>query len=603
MGCAEGKKFELVGIADRYIDTTLGADGILSSISYKNDENFNFAFDVVDVMAKNCPDKLAMLHVSKDGRERRFSFRDMAKYSNMAANYFRYLGIRRGDKVMLVLKRHFQFWFSLLALHKIGAIAIPATNLLTKKDFEYRFKVGDVNAIVCTADGDVSREVDKAARGNSNLKIKIMVGGARESWHCFNRDIRYFSANYSRPEDAPGGDDTMLMFFTSGTTSYPKITAHSYKYPLGHYITAKYWHQVDADGIHFAISDTGWGKALWGKIYGQWICEAPVFTYDFDDFDAKEILQMIEKYQITTFCAPPTVYRVMVHMKLENYDLSSLQNVTTAGEALNPKIFEKFREKTGFEIMEGFGQTETTMLIGTIQGMTPRPGSMGKPSPLYEIAVMLPDGTMAQTDEEGEIVVKTSDGIPNGLFKGYYNDEEKTDFVWYDGYYHTGDTAYMDEDGYLWYVGRVDDVIKSAGYRIGPFEIENEIMKLPYVLECAVTSVPDRIRGQAIKATVVLADGNEGDEHTKNDIVKYLINNLDSYKWPKIVDFAKELPKTISGKVRRAEIKRTDWSEEKEEVPVVATEEQDTRDAAETNSGSASSEEQAQQMKVDENEE
>lgn len=603
MGCAEGKKFELVGIADRYIDTTLGADGILSSISYKNDENFNFAFDVVDVMAKNCPDKLAMLHVSKDGRERRFSFRDMAKYSNMAANYFRYLGIRRGDKVMLVLKRHFQFWFSLLALHKIGAIAIPATNLLTKKDFEYRFKVGDVNAIVCTADGDVSREVDKAARGNSNLKIKIMVGGARESWHCFNRDIRYFSANYSRPEDAPGGDDTMLMFFTSGTTSYPKITAHSYKYPLGHYITAKYWHQVDADGIHFAISDTGWGKALWGKIYGQWICEAPVFTYDFDDFDAKEILQMIEKYQITTFCAPPTVYRVMVHMKLENYDLSSLQNVTTAGEALNPKIFEKFREKTGFEIMEGFGQTETTMLIGTIQGMTPRPGSMGKPSPLYEIAVMLPDGTMAQTDEEGEIVVKTSDGIPNGLFKGYYNDEEKTDFVWYDGYYHTGDTAYMDEDGYLWYVGRVDDVIKSAGYRIGPFEIENEIMKLPYVLECAVTSVPDRIRGQAIKATVVLADGNEGDEHTKNDIVKYLKNNIASYKWPKIVDFAKELPKTISGKVRRAEIKRTDWSEEKEEVPVVATEEQDTRDAAETNSGSASSEEQAQQMKVDENEE
>ncbi len=603
MGCAEGKKFELVGIADRYIDTTLDADGILSSISYKNDENFNFAFDVVDVMAKNCPDKLAMLHVSKDGRERRFSFRDMAKYSNMAANYFRYLGIRRGDKVMLVLKRHFQFWFSLLALHKIGAIAIPATNLLTKKDFEYRFKVGDVNAIVCTADGDVSREVDKAARGNSNLKIKIMVGGARESWHCFNRDIRYFSANYSRPEDAPGGDDTMLMFFTSGTTSYPKITAHSYKYPLGHYITAKYWHQVDADGIHFAISDTGWGKALWGKIYGQWICEAPVFTYDFDDFDAKEILQMIEKYQITTFCAPPTVYRVMVHMKLENYDLSSLQNVTTAGEALNPKIFEKFREKTGFEIMEGFGQTETTMLIGTIQGMTPRPGSMGKPSPLYEIAVMLPDGTMAQTDEEGEIVVKTSDGIPNGLFKGYYNDEEKTDFVWYDGYYHTGDTAYMDEDGYLWYVGRVDDVIKSAGYRIGPFEIENEIMKLPYVLECAVTSVPDRIRGQAIKATVVLADGNEGDEHTKNDIVKYLKNNIASYKWPKIVDFAKELPKTIIGKVRRAEIKRTDWSEEKEEVPVVATEEQDTRDAAETNSGSASSEEQAQQMKVDENEE
>lgn len=573
MGCAENKKFNLVGIADQYIDTTLDENGVLSSIQYKNDDNFNFAYDVVDVMAKKCPDKLAMLHVSREGRERRFSFRDMAKYTNMAANYFSYLGIKKGDKVMLVLKRHFQFWFSLLALHKIGAIAIPATNLLTKKDFEYRFKVGEVDAVICTADGDVSREVDKAAWGNSNLKTKIMVGGARESWHCFNKDIRFFSANFTKPEEVPGGDDTMLMFFTSGTTSYPKITTHNYKYPLGHYITAKYWHQVDPDGIHFAISDTGWGKALWGKIYGQWICEAPIFTYDFDDFDAKEILQMIEKYKITTFCAPPTVYRVMVHLKLEKYDLSSLQNVTTAGEALNPKIYEKFKEKTGFDIMEGFGQTETTMLIGNIQGMTPRPGSMGKPSPLYDISIMLPDGTIAQPGEEGEIVVRTEEGIPNGLFKGYYNDEEKTDSVWYDGYYHTGDTAYMDEDGYLWYVGRVDDVIKSAGYRIGPFEIENEIMKLPYVLECAVTSVPDRLRGQAIKATIVLADGNEGDEHLRNDIVKYLKSNIASYKWPKIVDFAKELPKTISGKVRRAEIKKSDWNEETEEVPAVATEE------------------------------
>lgn len=574
MGCAEGKKFDLVGIADRYTETTLDENGILKTISFKNDDNFNFAYDVVDVMAKKCPDKLAMLHISKDGRERRFSFRDMAKYSNMAANYFSYLGIRKGDKVMLVLKRHFQFWFSLLALHKIGAVAIPATNLLTKKDFEYRFKAGEVDAIICTADGEVSREVDKAAHTNSRLKTKIMVGGARESWHCFNKDIRYFSANFSRAEDAPGGDDTMLMFFTSGTTSYPKITTHNFRYPLGHYVTAKYWHQVDPDGIHFAISDTGWGKALWGKIYGQWICEAPIFTYDFDDFDAKEILNMIEKYHITTFCAPPTVYRVMVHMKLENYDLSSLQNVTTAGEALNPKIFEKFKDKTGFDIMEGFGQTETTMLIGNIKGMAPRPGSMGKPSPLYDIAIMRPDGTLADPHEEGEIVVKTTEGAPIGLFTGYFSDEEKTSSVWYDGYYHTGDTAFVDEDGYFWYVGRVDDVIKSAGYRIGPFEIENEIMKLPYVLECAVTSVPDRLRGQAIKATIVLADGEEGDEHMKNDIVKYLKKNIASYKWPKIVDFAKELPKTISGKVRRAEIKKNDWAAGQEEVPSAATEEQ-----------------------------
>nr|MBP3598723.1 AMP-binding protein [Eubacterium sp.] len=563
--------YDLVGIADRFIDTELDENGILKSIEYKNDEKFNFAYDVIDVMAKKCPDKLAMLHISLDGRERRFTFRDMAKYSNMAANYFSYLGIKKGDKVMLVLKRHFQFWFSLLALHKIGAIAIPATNLLTKKDFEYRFKVGEVDAIVCTADGEVSREVDKAAWGNTNLKTKIMVGGARESWHCFNKDIRFFSANFTRPADAVGGDDTMLMFFTSGTTSYPKITTHNHKYPLGHYITAKYWHQVDPNGIHFAISDTGWGKALWGKIYGQWICEAPIFTYDFDDFDAKKILQMIEKYKITTFCAPPTAYRVMVHLKLENYDLSSLQNVTTAGEALNPKVFEKFKEKTGFDIMEGFGQTETTMLIGTIKGMTPRPGSMGKPSPLYDIAIMRADGTFADPGEEGEIVVKTEDGVPNGLFKGYYNDVEKTESVWYNGYYHTGDTAYMDEDGYLWYVGRVDDVIKSSGYRIGPFEIENEIMKLPYVLECAVTSVPDRLRGQAIKATVVLADGTEGDEHLRNDIVKYLKSNIASYKWPKIVDFAKELPKTISGKVRRVEIKENDWAASEEEATETTT--------------------------------
>lgn len=576
MGNADKKVFELVGIADRYFDTDFDENGVLKSINCKNDENFNFAYDVIDVMAKKCPEKPAMLYVSKAGRERRFTFRDMAKYSNMAANYFSYLGISKGDKVMLILKRHFQFWFSLLALHKIGAIAIPAADLLTKKDFEYRFKVGEVDAVVCTADGDVSREVDKAARGNARLKTKIMVGGARESWHCFNKDIRFFSANFSKPDDLPGGEDPMLMFFTSGTTSYPKIAMHCYKYPLGHYVTAKYWHQVDPDGVHFAISDTGWAKAMWGKIYGQWLCEAPIFIYDFDEFDAKDILTKIEKYKITTFCAPPTVYRVMVHLKLENYDLSSLQNVTTAGEALNPKVFDKFKEKTGFDIMEGFGQTETTMLIGNIKGMTPRPGSMGKPNPLYDVAVMLPDGTLAEPGEEGEIVVKTADGIPDGLFRGYHNDEEKTDSVWYDGYYHTGDTAFADEDGYLWYVGRVDDVIKSAGYRVGPFEIENEIMKLPYVLECAVTSVPDRIRGQAIKATIVLADGKEGDEHMKNDIVKYLKNNIASYKWPKIVDFAKELPKTISGKVRRVEIKRNDWSEEKEEIPTVATEETDS---------------------------
>ena len=353
----------------------------------------------------------------------------------------------------------------------------------------------------------------------------------------------------------------MLMFFTSGTTSYPKIAAHTYKYALGHYVTAKYWQQVKSDGIHFTISDTGWGKALWGKLYGQWLCEAAVFTYDFDEFYANHILEMIEKYKITTFCAPPTVYRVLVHMNLDKFDLSSLTNVTTAGEALNPEIYEKFYRKTGFKIMEGFGQTETTLTICNLEGMRPIPGSMGKPSPQYKVKVMRPDGTLCDERETGEIVIDVRDGYPAGLFMGYYLDEKRTENVIYEGYYHTGDTAYMDDEGYLWYVGRVDDVIKSTGYRVGPFEIENEIMKLPYVLECAVTSVPDPIRGQAIKATVVLTDDVEGNDDLKKQMNKFFKSNLASYKRPKLIEFVKELPKTVSGKIRRVEIKERDWAQ------------------------------------------
>ena len=551
------------GIAGKFIHTAKDEDGRLLDISFINDDKFNFAFDIVDELGKTRPDKVAMLHIAKDGTtERRITFRDMMVYSNKAANYFKYLGINKGDRVMLVLKRHYQFWFTIIALHKIGAVAIPATNLLVKKDFEYRFKAGNVDAIICTSDDKVYNEVDRAVKSYDGLKAKILVGGIKKGWSSFNRDIRYFSDEFKKPDDYACGDDPMLMFFTSGTTSYPKIASHSHKYPLGHYITAKYWHQVDPDGIHFAISDTGWGKAMWGKLYGQWLCEATIFTYDFDEFYAKEILQMIEKYHITTFCAPPTVYRVLVHLKLENYDLSSLQNVTTAGEALNPEIYDKFYKATGLKIMEGFGQTETTLIIGNLIGTEPRSGSMGKPSPLYEIGVMRNDGTLCVDNEVGEIVVKTSEHIPNGLFLGYYLDEEKTASVWHDGYYHTGDTAYRDEDGYLWYVGRVDDIIKSAGYRVGPFEIENEIMKLPYVLECAVTSIPDKIRGQAIKATIVLTEGTEGTDALKKEILRYLRANIASYKRPKVIEFAKELPKTTSGKVRRVEIKEHDWNKE-----------------------------------------
>lgn len=562
------------GLAGKYVLTAKDENGLLKDIKFQNDEHFNFAYDVVDVLGKTKPDKLAMLHISNEGKERRITFRDMMVYSNKAANYFRYLGIKRGDRVMLVLKRHYQFWFAIIALHKIGAVAIPATNLLVKKDFEYRFKAGKVDAVLCTADGKVAVEVERASKNYDGLKAKIMVGSSTlKGWRNFNRDIRFFSSEFKKPAGAPGGNDPMLMFFTSGTTSYPKIAEHTYKYALGHYITAKYWQQVDSEGIHFTISDTGWGKALWGKLYGQWLSEAAVFTYDFDEFYANHILEMIEKYKITTFCAPPTVYRVLVHMNLDKYDLSSLKNVTTAGEALNPEIFEKFYRKTGMRIMEGFGQTETTLTVGNLAGMTPKPGSMGKPSPQYDVRVMNSEGRLCKPSETGEVVISVKNGVPEGLFMGYYLDEKRTENVIYEGYYHTGDTAYMDEEGYLWYVGRVDDVIKSTGYRVGPFEIENEIMKLPYVMECAVTSVPDPIRGQAIKASVVLTEDVEGTDSLKKQMMKTFKANLASYKRPKIIEFVKELPKTVSGKIRRVEIKEKDWAADKKTAAEKNTEE------------------------------
>lgn len=553
------------GIAGKFISTSKNEAGILTAVQFHNDEHFNFAYDVVDVLGRTKPDKLAMLHIDSEGKERRITFKDMMIYSNKAANYFQYLGIKRGDHVMLVLKRHYQFWFAILALHKIGAVAIPATNLLVKKDFEYRFKAGEIDAVLCTSDGKVANEVERASRTYDGLKAKVMVGNTTlKGWSNFKRDIRFFSPEFKKPKHAAGGDDPMLMFFTSGTTSYPKIASHSYKYALGHFITAKYWQQVESEGIHFTISDTGWGKAMWGKLYGQWLCEAAVFTYDFDEFYASQILQMIEKYKITTFCAPPTVYRVMVHMKLDKFDLSSLKTVASAGEALNPEIYEKFYQATGLKIMEGFGQTETTLTIGNLAGMEPKPGSMGKPSPQYAVRIMRPDETFCDTGETGEIVISVKDGTPEGLFLGYYLDEKRTESVCYNGFYHTGDTAYMDEDGFLWYVGRVDDVIKSTGYRVGPFEIENEIMKLPYVLECAVTSVPDPMRGQAIKASVVLTEETDPSDSLKREMIKFFKLNLASYKRPKIIEFVKELPKTVSGKIRRVEIKERDWAKDSE---------------------------------------
>ena len=538
-------------VSSKFVECTEAENGALQKIEFKNEDKFNFAFDIVDEIAKKDPEKLAMLHIDKHKVERRFTFNDMKRASNQCANYFKSLGIKKGDRVMLVLKRHYQFWYAILALHKLGAVAIPATNLLQEHDFDYRFNAAEVSAIVCTADGDVAHQVDLAEPASPTLKTKILVGGEREGWHNFDEEFPLFSAHFYRTEDTACGDDLMLMFFTSGTTGYPKIAAHNYKYALGHYVTAKYWHGVDENGLHFTISETGWGKALWGKLYGQWLCEGAVFTYDFDRFDAADILPMFAKYHITTFCAPPTMLRMMIKQDISQYDLSSIKHMTTAGEALNPEVYRQFEKATGLQIMEGFGQTELTLMIANLMGNSHKLGSMGKPTPAYDVDILDPDGNPVPDGETGEIVVKTSDKVPCGLFAGYYKNQEKTDEVWHDGYYHTGDTAWRDEDGFYWYVGRIDDVIKSSGYRIGPFEIESVIMELPYVLECGVSAAPDPVRGQVVKASIVLVKGTEATEELKKEIQTYVKAHTAPYKYPRIVVFKDSLPKTTSGKIQR----------------------------------------------------
>ena len=529
-------------------------DGKLTKIAFQNEEQFNFAFDVVDELGDTKPDKLAMLHVSEDMTERRFTFLDMKKESARAANYFKALGIKRGDRVMLVLKRHYQFWFAILGLHKLGAVAIPATNQLLEKDFTYRFAAGNVKAILCTADGEVAQAVDEAAAKSLGLQFKILVNGKREGWHDFNEECKMYSSHYERTEDAPCGSDPMLMFFTSGTSGYPKLAAHNYKYPLGHFITAKYWHQVDPEGLHLTISDTGWAKALWGKLYGQWLCEAANFVYDFDRFDAEKILPLFAKYQITTFCAPPTMYRMLIKQDLSRFDLSSIKHASIAGEALNPEVFRQFQKATGLQIMEGFGQSESTLIIGNLTGDTHKIGSMGKPVPLYDVCLLDVDGKPVAPGDTGEVCINIQNGIPCGLSYGYEGNEEVTAETWRDGWYHTGDLAWKDEDGFYWYVGRADDVIKSSGYRIGPFEIENVIMELPYVLECGVSAAPDEVRGQVVKASIVLVKDFVGTDELKKQIQNYVKSRTAPYKYPRIVEFKESLPKTTSGKIIRKQL-------------------------------------------------
>ena len=538
-------------ICEKFVEPTENENGELVDIKFKNTDTFNFGFDIVDGIADKYPDKLAMLHLDVNRNERRFTFKDIKRASNQVANYFTSLGIGRGDKVMLVLKRHYQFWFCMVALHKLGAVAIPATNQLKEHDFEYRYNSAGVKAIVCTADGTTADFAEAAAKNCPQVKRLIMVGGKRDGWRDFDTEYPRFSGKFDRPEDASAGDETALMFFTSGTTGNPKMAAHKHTYALGHFVTAKYWHCCERDGLHLTISDTGWGKSLWGKLYGQWLCEGAVFVYDFDRFDENDILPMFAKYNITTFCAPPTMLRMLIRGDLSKFDLSSIHHMTTAGEALNPEVFKQFKDATGLEIMEGFGQTETTLAIANLYGTTPKIGAMGKASPQFDIDIVDADGNSVANGEVGEIVIHTDKEVPCGLFKEYYLDDAKTTEAWHDGVYHTGDTAWRDEDGYFWYVGRVDDVIKSSGYRIGPFEIESVIMELPYVLECGVSAAPDEIRGQVVKASIVLTKGTEPTEELKKEIQNYVKSHTAPYKYPRIIVFKDELPKTISGKIQR----------------------------------------------------
>ena len=538
-------------LCEKFIHTEEDERGALQNIRFEDTDHYNFAFDTVDAIARREPDKLAMIHVANDMTERRFTFKDIKDASSQSANYFKSLGIKRGDRVMLVLKRHYQFWFAILGLHKLGAIAIPATNQLVAHDFTYRFDAAGVSAVLCTADGDTAHQIELAEAEMGLNLTKVLVGGSREGWHNFDEEYCLFSRRYVRTEDAPCGDDPMLMLFTSGTTGYPKMAMHAYKYALGHYVTAKYWHLVERDGLHFTISETGWGKALWGKLYGQWLCEGAVFVYDFDRFDAGKILPMFAKYNITTFCAPPTMYRMLIKQDLSAYDLSSIHHATTAGEALNPEVFYQFEKATGLQIAEGFGQTEMTLGIANLLGTMLKPGAMGKPVPGYGIDLVDADGKSVPDGVNGEIVIRTEPKPTCGVFLGYFRNQEATDAVWHDGMYHTGDLAWRDEDGYYWYVGRADDVIKSSGYRIGPFEIESTIMELPYVLECGVSAAPDEVRGQVVKASIVLVPGVEGTEELKKEIQNYVKHHTAPYKYPRIVVFRDELPKTISGKIMR----------------------------------------------------
>lgn len=520
-------------------------------------ERFNFGYDVVDRWAEKEPDKKALLWTNDQGKVIQFTFADIKRESDKTAAFFASQGIGRGDMVMLILKRHYQFWFSIVALHKLGATVIPATHLLTEKDIIYRCEKAGIKAIVASGDEIVLNHINNAKPKCPTLTSLISTGPiVPEGWLDFNAEIDN-AAPFVRPEVANENDDVSLLYFTSGTTGNPKMVAHDFTYPLGHIITGSFWHNVKEDSLHLTLADTGWGKAVWGKLYGQWIAGANVFVYDFEKFEPVDVLHMIQRHGITSFCAPPTVFRFLIREDLTKFDISTLRYCTIAGEALNPKVYEEWLKLTGIKLMEGFGQTETTLTIATYPWLEPKPGSMGKKGPVYDIDLITADGRTAEDGEQGEIIVRTNGVKPIGLFKEYLNDPQLTHEAYHDGIYHTGDVAWRDEDGYFWFVGRTDDVIKSSGYRIGPFEVESALMTHPAVVECAITGVPDEIRGQVVKATIVLAKDykDKAGEALVKEIQNHVKRVTAPYKYPRIVEFVEELPKTISGKIRRVEIR------------------------------------------------
>ena len=547
----------------KYIEGSLefsSYEEMREKFSIKIPENFNFAYDVVDEYAGTEPNRTALVWCDDNDGERYFSFFDLAEASAKTANFLKERGIKKGDRVMIILRRRYEFWFFLLALHKIGAIAIPATTMLLAKDVEYRNKAANVKMIVTVDEENLQEEVEKSLENSPSVESLVTIGKKRKGWISFYDFYESESPIFKRPsgEEGTENSDIMLLYFTSGTSGYPKMVEHNFSYPLGHIVTAKYWQGVLNGGLHLTVAETGWAKAVWGKIYGQWLCGSAVFVYDMNSFVPAKLLEKMAKYKVTTFCAPPTVYRYLVRQNLKKFDLSNLKCCATAGEALNDEIFNKFYELTGHKLKEGYGQTELTLTIGNFPGMEIKPGSMGKPAPGYNIDIVDSQGNSCPAGETGEIVIRLEKGRPFGMFAGYYKDDELTAKVFEGNLYHTGDTAYKDQDGYYWFVGRTDDMIKSAGYRISPFEVESVLQKHPAVLECAVTGVFDPKRGQVVKATIVLNEGFTGDTKLSRDLQAFVKENTASYKYPRIIEFVEELPKTISGKIRRVEIREKD---------------------------------------------